>query len=122
MFQSLKDRLFKVWDDRFMFGVAVSAFDLALNRFTNGAMILTSHLGTLMSPATGHWAWHVCEFGISTGDLAAWHVGLLGFTVGKVVVNDYDQEAGEIVGPSKNKYYSFFKGINHRNKQLEEII
>jgi hypothetical protein len=64
----------------------------------------------------------MCEFGVSSGALAAWHVGLLGFTVGKVVVNDYNQDTGEIVGPAKNKYYWFFKGINHRGKQLEEIF
>jgi hypothetical protein len=122
MFQRLKDRLFKIWEDRFMFGVGLSAGDLAFNRFTNGDLILVGHLGTVGSPSTGHWPWHLCEFGVSSGARASWHLGLLGFTVGKVVVNDYDQKSGEIVGPDKSKYYYFFKGINHRNKQLEEII
>jgi hypothetical protein len=47
---------------------------------------------------------------------------VLGLTIGKIIVNDYDSSTGEIVGPDKAKGYWFFKGLNHQGKQLEEII
>jgi hypothetical protein len=118
----LKDRLAGWWDQRFMFGFSLSVGDVTFNRFTNGEMLFGVHLGIVMSPGTGHWPWYMFEAALSTGPRSTWHLAVLGFTIGKIIVNDYDQEAGEIVGPDKKKFYWFFKGINHKNKQLEEII
>jgi hypothetical protein len=121
MLTKFKDRLAEAWESRFQHGVAVSLGDLSINRFHNGEYIGTIHVLSLGSTGTGHWPWYVFEFGFCTGPRGSWHIGVLGLTVGKVIVNDYDQETGEIVGPDKVKYYWFFKGINHKDKQLEEI-
>ena len=122
MFKGLIDRMKYTWQGRFKHGMGLNLGDITFTRFDNGEVLLVVHVGTVASNGTGHWPWYVLEFGACTGPRSAWHVGLIGFTVGKVVVNDYDQETGEIVGPDKAKYYWFFKGLNHQNKQLEEII
>jgi hypothetical protein len=122
MFNRLKDKLVKVWDNRFLFGICLALGDVTFNRFSNNEMLLGGHIGIVMSPGTGHWPWYVFEVAYSTGPRGSWHIGVLGFTIGMVIVNDYDESTGEIVGPDKKKYYYFFKGINHQNKQLEEII
>jgi hypothetical protein len=121
MLKGLTDRLFDKWQGRFKYGVGVSLGDLTLVRFTNGEIIVSLHVGVLTSLSTGHWPWLVFECAYCTGPRSAWHIGVLGLTMGKVIVNDYDNSTGEIVGPDKSKYYWFFKGLNHQNKQLEEI-
>lgn len=122
MVRDLLDKMSDMWDGRFRWGFAVTSGDLAINRFANNEILLGFHGPSLISPGTGHWPWYLFELAFSTGPRGTWHVGVLGFTIGKVVVNDYDSSTGEIVGPDKSKYYSFFKGINHKGQQLEEII
>jgi len=122
MFKDLMDRVSDMWDGRFQWGFGIALWDCGINRFANNELIFTMHGPCLLSPGTGHWPWLMFEIAYATGPRSSWHIGLLGFTIGKIVVNDYDQSTGEIVGPDKNKYYSFFKGINHKAKQLEEII
>jgi arylsulfatase A-like enzyme len=121
MFRKLIDMMYHKWEGRFKNGVGLSLGDFGFTRFDNGEVLSTIHIGTLVSLASGHWPWYVFEAGYCTGARSAWHIGVLGLTVGKVVVNDYDKETGEIVGPDKSKHYWFFKGLNHQHKQLEEI-
>jgi hypothetical protein len=122
MFQRIKDWMFRVWDQRFIFGAAVALGDIGLTRFSNNEFMIGGHLLTVMSTGTGHWPWYLAEFGWSSGSRGSWHLGLLGFTIGMCMVHVTDTETGEVVGPDKRKFYSFFKGINHKQKQLEEII
>jgi hypothetical protein len=122
MFKGFIDKFYHRWQGRFTKGIAFSLVDLAVNRFSNGEYIGTVHVGCIVSNNTGHWPWYVFEIGYCTGPLSVWHVGLLGFTVGITILHDIDTETGEIVGPDKKKYYWFFKGFNHKDKQLEEII
>jgi hypothetical protein len=122
MFKGLIDKVFFKWQGRFKNGVGVSLCDFSVTRFHNGEYIGTIHIVSLNSASTGHWPWYLFEVGISTGPRGSWHIGVLGFTFGKIIVNDYDISTGEIVGPDKSRYYWFFKGVNHQDKQLEEII
>jgi hypothetical protein len=122
MFKRLIDKFYDKWQGRFKMGIALSLIDVGVNRFTNGEYIGITHVGTVISNGTGHWPWYVFEAGYCTGPLSVWHVGILGFTVGRIIRHDIDTETGEIVGPDKSTYYWFFKGLNHKDKQLEEII
>ena len=110
------------WQGRFQHGVSLGLGGLALHRYSNGAYVVTLTGPNVASAGTGHWPWLVLDLAFASGVKPSWHVGILGFTVGKVIVNSYDQKLGEIVGPDRNKYYFFFKGINHRQQDLEEII
>jgi len=118
----LKELISRLWDGRFKQGLAFNLADFGVTHFPNRANLLIVHFFTVVSQHTGHWPWMIFEAGYCGGPRAAWHIGVLGFTVGKIIVNDYDDSTGEIVGPDKNKYYWFFKGLNHKGKQLEEII
>jgi hypothetical protein len=122
MLQLFKDWLYGVWDQRFKFGGSVSSGGLGMTRFANGEYMIVGNLLCVMSTGTGHWPWFLCELGIGTGSRFNWHLGLLGFTVGQTWVHVIDDETGEVVGPDKKKYYWFFKGINHKEQKLEEII
>jgi arylsulfatase A-like enzyme len=122
MFRRLIDTFFHVWQGRFKHGFGVALGDTGITRFHNGEYISVLHGPALMSNSTGHWPWYLFEAGYCTGPRGSWHIGVLGLTVGEIIVNDYDLSTGEIVGPDKKKYYWFFKGINHKDKQLEEII
>lgn len=122
MFKKLRWKLIDAWDGRFKWGAAADFGSIALNRFANNEILVGIHGPSLISPGTGHWPWYLFEVAFCTGPRSSWHINVLGFTIGKIVVNNYDQSTGEIVGPDKGKYYFFFKGINHKSKQLEEII
>jgi hypothetical protein len=61
------------------------------------------------------------EFGLGLVTVPSWHVGILGLCFGMLYVHDVD-ESGSIVGADCKKYYWFYKGLNHQNKSLEEII
>jgi hypothetical protein len=122
MFQKLKDRLHYLWEGRFKHGVGLGLGGLAYNKYANGAFVVTATGPSISSPGTGHWPWFVCEAARATGAKPSWHIGILGCTWGMVIVNDYDKKLGEIVGPDKSKYYFFFKGINHKQQDFEEII
>jgi hypothetical protein len=76
------------------------------------------------SPGTGHWPWFLFEVVFSYNKLdgnLSWHIGVLGFTVGKLVTHDFNED-GTIAGPDKSKHYFFFKGINHQYKDIGEIL
>ena len=122
MFQSIKDHLSRVWQGRFQWGVTGSLGTFSLNRYANGAVIIGLFGPSFISAGTGHWPWFLFEAAWAFGPVPSWHIGLLGFTVGMITVHDVDQETQEIVGPDKSQYYWFFKGHNHQQKDLEEII
>jgi hypothetical protein len=122
MFQKIKDWMFRVWDQRFIFGGCIALGDMGLTRFTNGEILIGGHLLCVISNGTGHWPWYLGEFGYNTGPRSSWHLGIMGFTVGQIWAHENDPDTGDIIGPDKKKFYYFFKGINHKEKQLEEII
>jgi len=122
MLKGFKNVMLDRWQGRFKQGVGINLADVSVTRFPNRAYLFICHVGTIMSNGTGHWPWYVFEVGHCGGPRSSWHIGVLGLTVGKIIVNDYDESTGEVVGPDKNKYYWFFKGLNHKDKQLEEII
>jgi hypothetical protein len=122
MFNLTRDWLFRVWDQRFWFGASVNLGDISLTRFANNEIMISGHLVTVISTGTGHWPWYLAEAGLGTGPRKSWHLGLLGFTIGQCWLHDNDPDTGAVTGPDKKKYYWFFKGLNHKEKQLEEII
>ena len=122
MFQSLKDKLHFHWQGRFRYGFNIGIGGVGLNRYDNGAFVFTTTGPTFISGGTGHWPWYMWDVAVANGPRPSWHIGVLGFTIGKVIINSYDDKLGEIVGPDRSKYYFFFKGINHQSKEFEEII
>ena len=122
MFKALIDRVYDKWQGRFKNGIGFSLGDCGCNRFANGEYIGIIHGPTILSTGTGHWPWYIFEAGYCTGPLSVWHVGLLGFTVGKILRHNIDAETQEIVGPDKTNLYWFFKGLNHADQQLEDIL
>ena len=119
-YQSFKDNLARLWQGRFQYGVAFSLFNTNVNRYASGGWIGAFSVLTILSDGTGHWPWSAMECAIQFGTLPAWHIGILGFTVGQRRVHDV--EDGEVVGPDVMKRYFFFKGINHQQLTLEEIV
>jgi hypothetical protein len=73
------------------------------------------------SPGTGHWPFHVFQWVKQTGERKCWHVTLMGLCVGTVWLPNVDDE-GKLLGPDYRKLYFMFNCINHKGKQLEEII
>ena len=120
MLQFIKDRLAAIWQDRFRHGVGISFGSLGVTRYTNG-LVLAGNGPVVMSIGTGHWPWHLCEFGLALGAVPSWHMGVLGFTVGMIICHDHNED-GSLKGVDYKKYYWFFKGLNHQGKDLEEII
>ena len=121
MLKLLIDKVFHHWQGRFKNGLNFGLGGGGINRYDNGAIVVTFMGPNVVSAGTGHWPWMVFEVAWANGPRPSWHVAILGFTVGKVVVNDYDQETGKIAGPDKSKHYYFFKGINHCHQSFEDI-
>jgi hypothetical protein len=122
MLQLVKDRLVSAWQGRFAHGFTFTFGGVSGNRYNNGELALGLAGPCLLSPATGHWPWYAFEYNMLTGDHGSWNLGLLGLTIGRVMVHTIDDETQEVVGPDRPKYYFFFKGINHHQQQFEEII
>lgn len=120
--QGLKDTISRHWQGRFRYGIGFALGGGDINRYHNQEWVLSYHGPSFASAGTGHWPWFLFEAALQTGPLSSWHIGILGFTIGKVKLHTYDNETGELVGPDKDKYYFFFKGINHQQQELGEII
>jgi hypothetical protein len=120
IFQSFKDNLARLWQGRFRYGPVFNLLGIAAHRYNNGEKVLNINLITIESAGTGHWPWCLAEVGKQWGECAAWHVGLLGFTIGTVRVHDIVD--GETAGPDYLKPYFMFKGLNHQQQNLEEIV
>ena len=117
----LLSKLMDYWQGRFQYGFGTSIGCLNINRYTNGSWVFGIVGPTFESSGTGHWPWHMFEAIYLTGPGSAWHVGLLGVTIGMLKEHEVDEE-GMIDGPDKNRYFMFFKCINHYNQTFEEII
>jgi len=122
MLQSVKDHLSRVWQGRFRWGMSGSLGSWTFNRYANGAFVVGVYGPSFISSGTGHWPWFMFEVAVAIGPAPSWHLGLLGFTGGMLMSHTVDTETNEIVGPDRARYYWFFKGHNHQQKDLEEII
>ena len=109
-----------IWQRRFQYGVSGGFGGFGLMKYANGWVVQGSG-PELQSPGTGHWPWFLFEFGRSFTTVPSWHVGILGFTFGMRVLHDVDLKE-QIVGPDYKSYYWFFKGLNHKDQDLGEII
>jgi hypothetical protein len=78
-------------------------------------------IGQVDSPGTGHWPFHVFQWVKQTGERACWHLTVLGLCVGTVWLDQLNED-GSLAGPDYRKFYFMFNCINHKGKQLEEII
>ena len=105
-----------------MWGVSGSFGSFTLNRYANGAKVVGLYGPSFISAGTGHWPWFLFEAAVAVGPSPSWHVGLLGLTAGMTKIHDVNPDTGELLGPDRSKYYWFFKGHNHQQKDLEEII
>ena len=124
MFSSLKDYLSKLWQHRFEHGFEFDLGKLSVNRYANGEIRVIVYLGMLSSTATGHWPWIPFECGYMSGSRNSWHIGILGLTIGQTWLAQSEvMESGETeVRPDINKFYFFFKCLNHQAQPVEEII
>lgn len=120
MLKMFKDKLYHLWQGRFQYGISIALGSFGFNRHKAG-VVIAGHGPMIISPGTQHWPWYLFEFGVAIGSPPSWHVGVLGLTVGMLVCHDHDDE-GVLLGPDYHKYYWFFKGLNHQQKDLEEII
>ena len=105
----------------FKYGMNLDLGNIALNRYQGGELRGKLSLLTLSSAGTGHWPFSILDLNFLTGIRSAWRLTVLGFTVGLHKVHNLD-ESGLIQGPDKNQIYFFFSGLNHKDKQLKEII
>ena len=105
-----------------MWGVSGSFGSFTLNRYANGAKVVGLYGPSFISAGTGHWPWFIFEIAKAFGPVPSWHVGLLGLTAGMIKIHDVNPDTGELLGPDRSKYYCFFKGHNHQQQDLEEII
>jgi len=120
MLQFFRERLAAMWQGRFMHGCLLEAGNVIVTKHPHGVMIVC-HGPTVVSVGTGHWPFHLFEFGIDLQKLFTGHVGLFGFCAGSVTVHDLNED-GSLKGKDYTKYYWFFKGLNHQGKSLGEII
>jgi hypothetical protein len=124
MFQKLKDHCSRLWQGRFRYGFEFIPATFVINRFENNEFRVVCGLGMLLSSGTGHWPLVLAEFGAQTGSRRSWHVGLLGLTIGRCWLSQFEvMESGEKeVRPDICKLYFFFKCLNHQAQSVEEII
>jgi hypothetical protein len=121
IWQSFKDNLARLWQDRFKYGASVNLLNTSLNWYIPRGGLFQLTVASLLSNNTGHWPWSLIDVAAQFHvDYASWHVGVLGFTIGKYRVHDIQD--GETVGPDYMKLYFMFKGINHQQLSLEEIL
>ena len=107
---------------RFRFGFDLSFGGVALNRYQGGEIRGKLTFLTLISSGTGHFPFQVFDLDFLTGYKAAFQLTILGLTVGSKMINDIDQETGELLGPDKRRGYWYFSCINHQHQLTEEII
>ena len=116
------NRYMDILAGRFRHGFHFDLGALSLNRYTNGELRGRFTLGLIESSGTGHWPFIFFSYQFLTGQMSAWELTVLGFTVGKRKVHDIDPETGGLNGPDKDQYYKFFMGLNHKHQSMEEII
>jgi hypothetical protein len=121
MLQSFKDNLSRLWQGRFRWGLGFSLFNSNFNLFKSGQVVIAFSLFTIASSGTGHWPWSLVDVAVQIGPQAAMHFGLLGFTFGRFRKQHFAED-GTIEAPDTMEWYFFFKGINHQQQTLEEIV
>lgn len=121
MFQFIKDTLARWWDQRFMHGPSFTLATTGVHKYPNGSWHFVLQVGALTSPGTGHWPFAVFETVLKTGERWCFHIKLLGLCVGTIWLPDLNED-GSLNGPDYCKLYFMFSCINHKAKQLEEII
>ena len=109
-------------EGRFKYGLDFTGIAGAINRYANGHFRGYFSLLQFISAGTGHWPFTVLGFNFQTGALSNWEAVVLGLTFGSKTVHDIDEATGMLIGADKKMLYCFFSCINHRGKQIEEII
>jgi hypothetical protein len=120
MLKFIKDKIAAIWQDRFYRGVGGNLGGGGITVYDQG-IVISLQGPMVVSVGSGHWPWFLFELAGAVGLVPSWHVGVLGFTVGMVMQHNID-EKGEVAGPDFQRFYWFFKGLNHQGKELEEII
>ena len=115
------NRYVNLLGERFKHGFGFNLFSLSVGKFNNGEYRVDLSGPGVLSPGTGHWPFFLFKFIGVTGALSGWQANLFGFTFGKVLLPDVNED-GTIAGPDYHKYYLFFSCLNHKDQLLEEII